>query len=53
MIPEELELGAALATELEKLPERVVVVISADGAHAHVKARPLASHTPVACLMLA
>ena len=37
MIPEELDLGAALAKELEKISERVVVIISADGAHAHKK----------------
>ena len=35
MIPEELELGAGLASRLEALREKVVVVVSADGAHTH------------------
>ena len=37
MVPELLTLGKALAQELGKSSKRVVVVISADGAHAHVK----------------
>lgn len=35
MVPELLELGAALAQLLEASPQRIAVVISADGAHAH------------------
>ena len=37
MNKEELALGAALADYLEALPQRVVVLISADGGHAHIK----------------
>ena len=37
MIPELLRLGAALANELQQTSLRVVVVISADGAHTHLK----------------
>ena len=40
MMPELLHLGQALAHELEQSPQRIDVVISADGAHTHTKVQP-------------